>query len=118
MTATVVKAGRVLAVLGGLAYLGFDAYSLLGGNLQLPTFIVIENLVYAAAYLAGAAFYSDPRVRLAVALIAAFNAGRVSRSIVTAVGTIGELAIAHLPLLLGLLALAIVSGAASLRKDK
>ncbi len=109
-----VKAGRALAVLGGLGYLGFDVFALLGGSVALPTFIIVENLVYAAVYLAGAALYRDPRVRLAVALVAAFNAGRVSRSIVTSVGTMGELALQHLPLFLGLLALALVSGAASL----
>ncbi len=110
----IVKAGRALAALGGLGYLGFDVFALLGGSVALPTFIVVENLVYAAVYLAGAALYGDPRVRLAVALVAAFNAGRVSRSIVTAVGTLGDLAVQHLPLFLGLVALALVSGAAGL----
>jgi len=111
-----VKAGRALAVLGGLGYVAFDLYSILGGP-PLPLFIVLENLFYAAFYLAGAALYSDPRARLAVALMAAFNAGRVSRSVVTAVGTLGGLALQHLPLLLGLIVLAVVSGVAALKRE-
>ncbi|MEB3852166.1 MAG: hypothetical protein LRS49_06280 [Desulfurococcales archaeon] len=53
---------------------------------DLPAFLVAENVFYAAVYLAGILFYGNPRVLEAVSIIAAFNAGRVSRSVVTPEG--------------------------------
>ena len=106
--------GRLMLIATAALYILFDAYSILFN--PIPTFILLENLAYAAIFLVAAFRYDLRGVRLAAALIAAFSAGRVSRSVVTAVGTLGSLAIPHLPLLAWLVVLSIVLAMASMRR--
>ncbi len=71
---------RLLMGLLVVAYIGINFVA------DLPAFLIIENLFYAATYATGLLFAGRPHVLDAVALIAAFNAGRVSRSVITPEG--------------------------------
>ena len=95
-------------------YLLFNGYSALFN--PIPAFIFMENLAYAIVFLAAALRYNSSSVRMTAALIAAFSAGRVSRSVVTAVGTLGSLALPHLPLLAWLVALSIILAVTVMRR--
>ncbi len=69
---------------------------------ELPEFLVAENIVLAAIYAAGAVMYllrDSCTAALAAGLVAVFSAGRVSRSIVSPEGMLGELWLQHIPLL-------------------
>ena len=114
MALSVYALGRLMLVVTSALYILFNLYSALFN--PIPRFIFLENLAYAAIFLAAALRYDSNGVRMAAALIAAFSAGRVSRSVVTAVGTLGSLAIPHLPLLAWLVALSIVLALASIRR--
>ncbi len=110
--ASAYRLGRAMLALTAAGYVAFDAYAAIFN--PLPLFIMVENLVYAAVLGAAALLYDRGwQVRAAAALVAAFSAGRVSRSVVTPVGTLGELALQHLPLLAWLIALSIVLAAAA-----
>lgn len=71
---------RLLMGLLVVAYIGINFVA------DLPAFLIAENLFYAAIYAIGLVFAGRPHVLDAVALIAAFNAGRVSRSVITPEG--------------------------------
>jgi len=69
---------------------------------ELPGFLVAENVVLAAIYLLGAVLYlarGAAAAALAAGVVAVFSAGRVSRSIVSPEGGLGELWVQHIPLL-------------------
>lgn len=82
----------------------------------LPAFLVAENLLYGAAYLAIAyATYSRGSldgVRLPALVLLGFNMGRVSRSVVSPEGSLQEGWIPHLLLLafIAAVALAVARG--------
>ena len=69
---------------------------------ELPGFLVAENLVLAAVYLAGVAglLRGQAGLVLVAGVVALYSAGRVSRSIVSPAGQLGELWLQHIPLLL------------------
>jgi hypothetical protein len=85
----------VLTLLLALGHVGINF------GADLPRFLVAENLVLAAIYLAGVAgLLRGSRVAALVAgLVAVYSAGRVSRSIVSPEGQLGELWLQHIPLL-------------------
>ncbi len=100
---------------------GYVAVNPLLLTVGAPAFLVAENLAYAVAYAAllpGVA-RGSPRALAAAGALAMFNAGRVSRTVVTPSGQPGPLALEHVPLLallllvgaLALLRLAAVKGA-------
>ncbi len=100
--ATLLKALTLLLIVG---YVGINFAA------DLPRFLVAENLLLAAAYAAGlygVTHYGKPAFAY-LALLAGFNAGRVSRSIVGPRGELGDLALEHVPLLLLILAVGVVS---------
>ena len=105
---------RYMAVATAVLYLAFDAY-VIAFSVGLPPFIVLENIVYAAAYGVLALMFRDPRVRVAGLAVAAFNLGRVSRSVVEADGSLAPLAAQHLPLIAWLALLTAVLAAASFK---
>ena len=90
-----------LTVLLAAGYIAVDAM------LPLPRFLFYENIVYAVVYaLLGFLYARGRRVEPIYALVAGFNAGRVSRTVVTPEGAAGALAVQHVPLL----ALLLVAG--------
>ncbi len=86
-------------------------YIVINFTADLPRFLVGENLLLAGAYILlavlvytrGGAWY------YALSAIASFNAGRVSRSIVTPEGELAELAKEHVPLLSLILLVAVLA---------
>lgn len=96
---------RILVALAIVAYVGVNFIA------PLPRFLIAENLVYAMLYLVGlAALKSRPvESRLLLAGLAGFNAGRVSRSIIGPEGELMPLARDHIPLLLVLLGILVIS---------
>ncbi len=86
-------------------------YIVINFTADLPRFLVGENLLLAGAYILlavlvytrGGAWY------YALSAIASFNAGRVSRSIVTPEGELAELAKEHVPLLLLILIVSVLA---------
>ncbi|BAN89551.1 hypothetical protein [Aeropyrum camini] len=108
-------AARALAILLALGFVAFDLNSLLSGP-RIPVFILVENLAYAVLLAAPAIVYRSPASPTVIALASAFAAGRVSRSVVTSTGTLGDLAIPHFPLLLALTVLALMAAVAMNRR--
>ena len=93
-----------LTVLLAAGYIGVDVV------LSLPRFLFYENIVYAVVYaVLGFLLVRGWRVAPVYAAVAGFNAGRVSRTIVTPEGGLGALALQHVPLLALLLAAVILS---------
>ena len=83
----------------------------------LPAFLVGENLFYAASYsILAYMLWRGRRVEPLYLLLAGFNAGRVSRSVVTPYGAPGRLALQHIPLLLLILAAAFLALASVYRR--
>ncbi len=78
---------------------------------DLPRFLIGENLVLAAAYAVSAYALASgkPWAHPLLLFVSAFNAGRVSRSVVTPRGELGELAVEHIPLLAVILAVSLLS---------
>lgn len=77
----------------------------------LPLFLIVENLVYSvlyATFLVALARRDDVGA-LGLAALSSFNAGRVSRSIITPRGEITDMALAHMPLFILLLTLLVLS---------
>ncbi len=99
-------AGRALTLLLALLVAGYAGINV---AFKLPAFLVAENLALASGYALGLALHLRGRGHLYTASLAWFNAGRVSRSIVSPTGELGSLAIQHLPLLALLAATAILS---------
>jgi len=96
---------KVLTLLTAAVYIGFTALA----YKTLPPFIVFENIVWAALYIAALAVLHYKGSALPLVAIAAFNAGRVSDAIVTSTGELGRLALEHTPLFTLLLVLAILA---------
>ena len=76
---------------------------------KLPAFLIAENLALAAGYALGLLLHMKGRGHLYIASLAWFNAGRVSRSIVSPTGELGSLALQHLPLLALLVMVGVLS---------
>ncbi len=93
-----------LTVILVAGYIGADVV------LPLPRFLFYENIVYAAVYaVLGFLLIRGRRVEPIYALVAGFNAGRVSRTVVTPEGAPGHLALQHVPLLLLVLLVAVLA---------
>ncbi len=107
---------RALLAFTSAGYLLFDVYAYLFA--PIPGFILAENLVYAAVFGIAALKGGDPRVLMAASIVAAFNAGRVSRSVLTATGTLAPLAYQHAPLLIWLVLLSLALLWASAAGDR
>ncbi|MFN3804517.1 MAG: hypothetical protein ACK4SY_05635 [Pyrobaculum sp.] len=90
---------------------GYLAINLVG----LPPLLVAENITLAAIYLA-LAFLRWRHAALLTALVALFNAGRVSRTIWSPTTGFGGLALEHVPLFLYLLLVAAVAVRTELRR--
>ncbi len=104
-------------VLIGLMILLTIGYVGINFTAELPRFLVGENLLLAVLYmgLAVALYYGRPWAAPATVLLAGFNAGRVSRSIITPEGEVGRLALEHVPLLTVILLVAVLALARTLR---
>jgi len=99
---------KILAVLLLLLAVGYLGINLVG----LPPLLVAENVVLAVVY--GAFAWLVMRrpsrgVHAALLLVAAFNAGRVSRTLWSPVGGFGGLAVEHVPLFIYLLVVAVLA---------
>ncbi|MEB3846746.1 MAG: hypothetical protein GSR74_02075 [Desulfurococcales archaeon] len=100
-----------LAALEALLTILIIGYITINFTADLPRFLVGENLLLAGVYLIlailvytrGGAWY------YALSTVASFNAGRVSRSIVTPEGEFAELAKEHVPLLSLILLVAVLA---------
>ncbi len=91
-------ADRVLVVLGSLLVLGYIGINFVA---PLPGFLVAENIAWALLYAVATVLVlrGDGRAYPLLTAISGFNAGRVSRSIVTPYGSLAPLALEHVPLL-------------------
>ncbi|MCE4625562.1 MAG: hypothetical protein F7C35_06860 [Desulfurococcales archaeon] len=100
-----VKVEAALIVLLIVSYIGINFTA------DLPKFLIGENLLYATLYTLTlvAIVKGRPLAQPLALLVSSFNAGRVSRSIVSPRGEIQELALQHLPLLALILAVTILS---------
>ncbi len=105
------KALLALTLILIIGYIGINFVA------PLPAFLVGENLFYAASYaILAYMLWKGRRVEPLYVLLAGFNAGRVSRSVVTPYGTPGRLAVQHIPLLALILAAAFLAVAAASRR--
>ena len=104
----------------GLAALSFIlAAGYIGINFvaQLPLFLIGENILYAVSYSVLAyMLLRGRRVEPLYLLLTGFNAGRVSRSVITPYGRPGPLAMQHIPLLVLILVAAVLALIASHRR--
>ncbi len=103
---------KILLILASLTYIITDVFFI--GTGTIPSlFILIENVIYSVIYFS--LFISllrnvnREKIALLTAIIASFNAGRVSGSIIDSLGRISPLAEMHVPLLVGLVILIIVA---------
>jgi len=91
----------ILLMLLSIGYLGIQLF------IEIPTFIVLQNLIYGALYIIFTYFVirdtKNKNIYIFLIIVASFNAGRLSRSIITPVGTLDVEARNHLPLFLLLL---------------
>jgi len=103
-----------LTVLLGLLITGYVGINFAA---ELPAFLVAENIVLALTYavLLAAHLKGFRAAYPILTLVAGFNAGRVSRSIITPRGELGELAVEHVPLLALVLTAAVLALAKTLR---
>jgi len=98
-----VTLGLVVVLVAGYIGINFEA--------DLPRFLIAENIGLAILYLVwvaavlGGARWAYPYLLF----ISSFNAGRVSRSVVTPEGKPAELAREHIPLLALVLAVALLA---------
>ena len=99
---------KILAVLLLLLAVGYLSINFIG----LPPLLVAENVVLAMVYGAFAWLVMQRPGRGVYAmllLIAAFNAGRVSRTLWSPVEGFGRLAVEHVPLFIYLLVVAVLA---------
>ncbi len=99
---------KILAVLLLLLVAGYLGINFVG----LPPLLVAENVVLAVVYTAFAWLVmrrSSRGVYAALLLVAAFNAGRVSRTLWSPVEGFGRLAAEHVPLFIYLLVVAVLA---------
>lgn len=108
MPARQVKLLRAIAAAEAAFFILFDIKTVVSGP-ELPPFILAENLVYAVLLGLPALLYKEPYSPAVIGLTAAFAAGRVSRSVVTATGDLAPLAAAHAPLLVSLAVIAVLA---------
>ncbi len=99
-------ASRALTLLLAALMAGYAGINL---AFKLPAFLVAENLALATGYALGLILHLKGRGHLYIASLAWFNAGRVSRSIVSPTGELGSLALQHLPLLALLVVVGVLS---------
>jgi len=104
----------LIIALSALLAAGYLAINLVA---PLPAFLIGENIVLASSYGAAALilYRGDCRVLPWLLFLSAFNAGRVSRSIITPTGELGVLAVEHVPLLTGILLVSALTLVAVLR---
>ena len=106
---------KLLAAILFLLALGYLGINFVG----LPPLLVMENIVLAVTYatLGIALILRRSKTMLAIiALVASFNAGRVSRSIWSPTTGVGGLAAEHAPLLLYLIIVAALAVYSLLRE--
>jgi hypothetical protein len=86
-------------------------YIFINFGADLPRFLIGENLTLATAYaiLIYLILAGNRAGQPLTLFVSAFNAGRVSRSIVSPRGELGELALQHVPLLSLILLVSIIS---------
>jgi hypothetical protein len=93
---TIIFVEETLILLAILAYIGINFVA------DLPKFLIAENITLALLYIMSLVAveknysWSQPFTLL----LSAFNAGRVSRSIISPRGELQERAIQHIPLLI------------------
>ena len=87
------------------AYIAINVFA------DLPRFLVAENIALALAYAASLVLIlrGNSAGQPLTLFVSAFNAGRVSRSIVSPRGEIQELAVQHIPLLALILLVSIIA---------
>lgn len=83
-------------------YIGINFFA------DLPLFLVGENLVYAALYALGFLKLNKRPVIIFLVVLSAFNAGRVSRSVLEPSGELAPIAMGHLPLLILIVAVMVL----------
>ncbi|MFO7967426.1 MAG: hypothetical protein R6U44_07485 [Archaeoglobaceae archaeon] len=83
-------------------YIGINFFA------DLPLFLVGENLVYAALYALGFLKLNKRLVIIFLVVLSAFNAGRVSRSVLEPSGELAPIAMGHLPLLILIVAVMVL----------
>ncbi len=92
---------QLLTILLSLLSIGYFGIQLF---IEIPRFIIFQNLIYGTLYLVFTYFVArdtkNITIYILLTIIAAFNAGRLSRSIITPVGTLDVEARNHLPLFL------------------
>ena len=105
-----------LAALMALLVAGYVAINFVA---ELPKFLVGENIALAVFYLAALILHLKGYrpVYPLIVLIAGFNAGRVSRSVVTPEGEPGRLALQHTPLLALVLIVALLALVETLKQS-
>lgn len=103
---------QVLLSIAFISYIGVDLYFLISGFIPSIAILII-NMIYAISYLilfTLTLIFKMSRILFAIiTFIASFNAGRVSESIISSSGIIGPLAYSHLPLLIGLIIISVLS---------
>jgi hypothetical protein len=96
----------------GLMVILILGYIAINFVVDLPRFLIGENLILAVAYIFILYLILTGNNRIGQPLllfVSAFNAGRVSRSVITPEGEAGELAIEHIPLLVLILLISIIA---------
>lgn len=87
----------LLRILLGILIAGYVGINFV---VDIPIFLMGENLTYAVLYAIGLVYLSKRYAVIFLIALTAFNAGRLSRTIIEPTGEIGSLALQHLPLLL------------------
>ncbi len=85
---------QILLLILIAGYIGINFFA------DLPMFLVGENLAYAALYALGLLSLNKRPVVSLLIVLSAFNAGRVSRSVIEPSGELAPIAMGHLPLLI------------------
>ena len=95
----------------GIIALLIIGYIAINITADLPRFLIAENIALAIAYTATLALIlkGSRAAQPTALLVSAFNAGRVSRSIITPEGQIADLAKEHTPLLATILLVSIIA---------
>ncbi len=89
---------KILLLILIAGYIGINFFA------DLPLFLVGENLIFAALYSLGLLNLNKKPVIISLIVLSAFNAGRVSRSVIEPSGELAPIAMGHLPLLILILA--------------
>ncbi|GAY25849.1 hypothetical protein ATG_10520 [Desulfurococcaceae archaeon AG1] len=106
---------QILRALAVLLAVGFIAINI---AVPLPSFLVAENIVVAITMILGVLLTTRWLVTGAsiLALVSLFYSGRISRSVITPYGTLSPMWEAHIPVLLLLAILGILSLLALVRR--